>query len=91
VAVVSRLRPQNVTVVSPRQSPGVLLADPALPMLGVVFEDVVVEDPPLDGPWGDAYYFCQGVSGGVATGRTWPVPPCFDDQTDAARSKSDRR
>ena len=43
----------------------------------------MVENPPADGAWGDAFYYCEGVEGGVATGATWPVPPCFDDQTDA--------
>lgn len=32
-----------------------------------------------------AYYVCEGVNGGVATGDTWPVPPCFVDATVAHR------
>ena len=28
-----------------------------------------------------AYYMCEGVEQGVATGETWPVPPCFVDRT----------
>jgi hypothetical protein len=50
-------------------------------MINVVFDDVVVENPPIDGPWGDSYYKCENVLGGVATGATWPVPPCFADKT----------
>jgi hypothetical protein len=29
----------------------------------------------------DRYFVCRGVANGVAAGRTWPVPNCFDDQT----------
>ena len=32
------------------------------------------------------YFVCEGVEGGIATGATWPVPPCFLDRTDAARA-----
>ena len=69
--------------VNPKMSPGVILANGSTsPMLGVVFDSVVIENPPTDGAWGTDYYSCEGVLGGVATGSTWPVPPCFDDQTD---------
>ena len=27
------------------------------------------------------YYTCKGVESGVATGDTFPVPPCFRDET----------
>ena len=66
---------------SPKLSPGVLLANASAPMVNVLFEDVVVMDPPGDGVWGDDYYLCENVVGGVATGATWPVPPCFEDRT----------
>ena len=29
------------------------------------------------------YFVCKGVEGGIATGATWPVPPCFLDRTTA--------
>ena len=29
------------------------------------------------------YFVCEGVEGGIATGATWPVPPCFLDRTTA--------
>ena len=47
-------------------------------MENVVFEDVVVEGSK------DNYYKCEGVTGGVAKGKTSPVPECFEDQTDSA-------
>lgn len=72
---------RNITINNPGQSPGVILAnETTYPMVNIVFEDVVVNDPPSK-PWGDDYYLCEGVASGVATGNTWPVPPCFEDQT----------
>ena len=53
-------------------------------MKGVVFDNVVVKSPGKS-PWGGAYYKCEGVTGGVATGGTWPIPPCFTD-----RDKTDK-
>ena len=151
---------RRVSIYAPRHAPGVLLADAALPMVGVTFEDVVTHRacgaasrygadpfttafsrlPPTVAPDGavrtlyallaagaaaaallcacvavrggprlrtltaavlaalaalcarlsavavrlhdeSAYYVCTGVVGGVATGRTWPVPTCFRDAT----------
>ena len=77
------VRLSGVAVQRPRLSPGVLLAHAENPAEGIVFHDVVVEDPPAE-PWGDDYYYCEGVGRGVATGRTWPVPPCFQDRTRGA-------
>ena len=71
---------RNVTVLNPAKSPGVIRGNETNPMKGVVFEDVTVINPGSK-PWGDDYYDCQGVTGGVAKGSTWPVPPCFEDQT----------
>ena len=62
-------------------SPGVILSTESAPMEGVVFDNVVF-NAPGNTPWGDAYYHCEGVKSGVAKGSTWPVPPCFEDQTD---------
>jgi len=39
------------------------------------------DDDNDDGDDGGGYYACEGVLSGVATGATWPVPPCFADQT----------
>ena len=45
--------------------------------------DNVVVTNPGKSPWGDDYYKCENVDG-VATGATWPVPPCFMDRTTGA-------
>ena len=68
---------RNVTVNSPRQSPGVILGNNTNPMTNVVFDDVVVNNPG-NRPWGDQYYDCDGVRNGIAKGSTNPVPPCFN-------------
>jgi len=34
------------------------------------------------------YFVCEGVEGGLATGTTWPVPPCFLDHTAASTAAS---
>jgi polygalacturonase len=67
---------RNVTIRSPKQSPGVILGSEKQPMRGLVFENVLVDDPG-QWPWGKEYWWCQGVDMGVANGSTWPRPPCF--------------
>jgi polygalacturonase len=66
---------RNIRVNSPRKSPGVLLGNATNPMKNVVFDNVVVHDPG-DSPWGEEYYYCEGIEG-YATRGTTPVPPCF--------------
>ena len=69
---------KDITIRSPKQSPGVILGNPARPMERVVFDNVVVT--PADGsakPWGKDFYKCSGVQGS-ATGGTSPAPPCFN-------------
>jgi len=73
---------RNITVNNPKMSPGVLIADSSSPMQNIVFDDVKVVSPGSS-PWGNDYYKCENVQG-VATGGTWPVPPCMKDRTDAA-------
>ena len=69
---------KDIVIRSPKQSPGIVLGNPATPMQGVVFDNVVVTPAdPSAKPWGKAFYKCQGVRG-VATGGTSPVPPCFN-------------
>jgi len=68
---------RNITINNPKWSPGVLLGSHKFPMTGVVFEDVVVNNPGSY-PWKDDYYKCENVEG-IAIGRTWPIPPCFKD------------
>jgi hypothetical protein len=42
-----------------------------------VFDNVVVVGDVGEEPWGDDFYYCDGVQDGLATGRTTPVPKCF--------------
>ena len=69
---------KNVTVMNPKLSPGVIMGGADHPMQNVIFEDVVVVNPGKD----EDYHNCEGVATGVAKGKTWPVPKCFEDQTD---------
>jgi hypothetical protein len=73
---------RNITINNPRGSPGVIFGNVSNPMTGVVFDNVVVNNPSHKRHDGN-YFQCTGVSGGLATGVTSPVPPCFKDQTDA--------
>jgi len=50
-----------------------IMANATNPMQGVVFDGVVVNDAKAK----DFYEHCEGVAGGIATGGTSPVPPCF--------------
>ena len=73
---------RNITINSPKGNPGVILANNSAAMKNVVFDNVVVNNPSTTKTkWGTNYY-CHGVNHGVAMGKTSPVPPCFDDQTD---------
>ena len=56
---------------------GVLLANESVPMINVLFHNVVVNNP-ASKPFADGYY-CKNVQG-VATGTTSPVPPCFQNR-----------
>lgn len=73
---------RNITILNPKGSPGVIFGNDSNPIKGLVFDGVRVENPPEGGAWGKDYYYCKGVSSGIAKGSTWPVPPCFEDQTD---------
>jgi len=76
---------RNITINNPKKSAGVLLANASDPMENVIFEDVVVINPktkPFDG------YLCENVKSGVATGRTSPVPSCFEDRTVASLERA---
>merc|ERR1712232_1198363 len=75
---------RDVTVTDPKQSPGVVLGNPALPMRNVLFDNVVVTpQDPTKRPWRAKWYHCDGVHG-LATGGTVPVPPCFNSSLPAA-------
>ena len=48
------------------------------PIRNLVFDNVVVTNPGSD-PWGEKFYYCDGVEG-IAEGNTVPVPPCFKEE-----------
>lgn len=66
---------RNITVIDPVQSPGVIYGSYSTPMINVVFDNVIVTNPPGN------YYVCKNVANGIATGTTDPVPPCFQNQS----------
>jgi polygalacturonase len=68
---------RNIRVNNPKKSPGLLMGNASNPMTNVVFDNVVVTNP-AEEPWGDDFYYCEGIEG-VATGGTFPVPPCFKE------------
>ena len=71
---------RDITVNNPKKPQSFVMANTSNPMRGVVFDSVVVTNPGTRA--GKSFYQeCVGVSGGVATGRTSPVPPCFADNT----------
>lgn len=78
---------RNITINNPQGSPGVIMANATNPMVNVVFDNVKVNNPGTK-PWGDQYYACKGVKNGIATGDTWPVPPCFQDKTTNRKSNN---
>ena len=81
-ALYANITLRNITINSPKQSAGVLIANMSTPMQNITFDNVVVNNMPKQ-PWGDGGYYCKNVNG-VATGTTSPVPPCFHDKTDRA-------
>lgn len=80
-AVIDGLTLRNVTVNRPKTSPGVIIGNGSVPMRNLVFDGVRFIDPPDDGAFGKDYFHCEGVQGAIATGGTWPVPPCFSNTT----------
>jgi hypothetical protein len=70
---------KDITIIDPRQSPGVILGNATFPtIVNVTFDNVVVVNPG-EKPWGPNFYDCAGVSNGRAIGNTYPVPPCFQN------------
>eukprot|EP00730_Choanoeca_flexa_P000983 TRINITY_DN10428_c0_g1_i1.p1 TRINITY_DN10428_c0_g1~~TRINITY_DN10428_c0_g1_i1.p1 ORF type:complete len:431 (+),score=90.49 TRINITY_DN10428_c0_g1_i1:1228-2520(+) len=67
---------KDVTIHSPKTSPGVILGNSTNPMRGLVFDNVVVTNPGSY-PWGKDYYKCKGVVNASALHGTQPKPPCF--------------
>ena len=73
---------RNITIVDPKFSygMGVILGHPDTPMKNIVFDGVrVVNAANADV---EKYHSCEGVGTGIALGDTYPVPECFEDQTD---------
>lgn len=66
---------KDIFINNPKNSPGMLMGNVTFPMRNIVFDNVVVTNPGSE-PWGDDFYYCQGIEG-YAVGNTWPVPPCF--------------
>jgi len=79
---------RNITVKKPRLSPGVIIGNISVPMKNIVFDSVRFIDPPVNGAFGTDYFYCEGVENAVAIGDTWPVPPCFTDQSTTRSPKS---
>lgn len=71
---------RNITVNDATGSAGVVLAGESNPMDNVVFEDVVFQNLGNGLLSFDDYYYVKNVNG-VARGKTWPVPPGFEDET----------
>ena len=69
-----------------RYGQGVILGTEQTPMRNIVFDGVRVVDAQSETL--ASYYKCEGVQSGVAMGDTYPVPPCFQDQTIASGFKS---
>jgi len=67
---------RNVTINSPAGGAGVIFGSNDFPMQNVIFDRVIVKNPP-SWPWSPDYHTCEGVGLGIAKGGTWPVPPCF--------------
>ena len=75
---------RDITVNHPKGNPGVILANDDSEIQNVTFDNVIVNHLSTHKTkWGTNYY-CKGVKRGVARGGTYPVPPCFEDQTRSA-------
>ena len=74
---------RNITIYDPQYEfgQGVILAAEDTPMENILFHDVRVVD--AKGDDFAKYTSCEGVLSGIATGNTYPVPPCFEDQTES--------
>jgi len=66
---------RNVTIDKPKGGVGVIYGSHQHPMENILFDGVVVKNDKKA-----SYYTCKGVSTGVATGGTFPVPSCFKSQ-----------
>jgi hypothetical protein len=70
---------RNITISNPKKV-GVIMANGTNPMTNITFDGVRVVN--FEGMPTDSDYFkCEGVVNAIAMGDTWPVPPCFQDNT----------
>ena len=72
----SNITLRDIVINNPRYGM-VLMGNTSNPIKDLVFDNVVVNNP-IDKPFGD-YYYCDGITGGIATGGTYPVPHCFTE------------
>eukprot|EP00055_Hartaetosiga_balthica_P015670 m.94148 g.94148 ORF g.94148 m.94148 type:complete len:450 (-) comp8922_c0_seq6:2883-4232(-) len=67
---------RDITIHHPWYSPGVIFGNSNNPMMDITFSNVQVTNAGLY-PWGEKYYYCEGVNNGQSTDGTTPAPPCF--------------
>lgn len=64
---------RNITIVEPKQSPGIVFGNASNPIQGLVFDSVHVKNPGKK-PFGDDFWFCQDVDMEVLNSD--PAPKC---------------
>jgi len=77
---------RNITISNPKRV-GVIMANETNPMNNVTFDGVRVVNMSKNASDYD-YFRCENVVNGVATGDTWPVPSCFQDNTTSSQMTS---
>jgi len=82
---------RNITIRDPQYSygMGVIMGSEELPMTNIIFDGVRVVGAEADESRAN-YYTCSGVETGEARGDTWPVPPCFVDNTEGGAPQPTR-
>ena len=73
----SNITLKDIYVHNSKRSPGVIMGNESNPIHNLVFENVQFTGEIGNDPWGDEFYYCDGVEG-IATGSTDPLPPCFE-------------
>ena len=62
---------RDIFVSGARYSPGVVLGNSTNVMKGLMFDNVVVDNPSLH-PWGEDFYYCKHAEGEIRRG-TSPI------------------
>ena len=70
---------RDIYVHNSLKSPGVIMGNVSNPIHNLVFDNVVFSGNIGEEPWGDDYYYCDGIEG-KAIGSD-PVPQCFQTAT----------